>query len=93
MIREDIRNELSTRYELGDESKPVIFENPSFDNSIVGITVTGDCDRLVYDYDLMIDEYQHDNNCELQDAIDFVEYNTMRAYSKLENSPIIITRL
>ena len=53
MIREDIRNELSARYEPSDESKPVIFENPSFDNSIVGITVTGDCDRLVYDYDLM----------------------------------------
>lgn len=68
-----------------------LFENPSFDKSIVGISSD---QRIVYDYDLMIQEFAEDNNCTTEEAEEFIQYNTMRALPYFDNvvgnKPIII---
>ena len=70
-FNKDVRLELLTYNE-----DAVIFENPNFDNSIVGITTEG---NVVYDYDHMVAELMEDDNISKQDAVDFIECNTIRA--------------
>jgi hypothetical protein len=65
-----------------------ILDNASYDNSIIGITFD---DRLVYSYERMIQEYAEDNNCSIEDAIEWIDFNTVRALPYFgENAPIIV---
>lgn len=61
------------RLELCEDA--IVFDNPSFDNSIIGYTIDG-C--AVYDYDKMVEELMNDDDISEQDAIDWIEYNTIR---------------
>ena len=86
MIREDIREELIEK----EYNDTILFENPSFDNSIVGYTEDG---RVIYDYSLMVEEYASENNCTDFEAIEFIDYNTLRALPYAgEFAPIIMHR-
>ena len=88
MTREDI-------IEFAEESEVEIplFDNPSYDTAIIGLTTN---DEVAYDYDLMIKYLMEQDNCTVEDATEFIDYNTIRAlsYFGVENKPIIIrTRL
>lgn len=73
------------RKSLPDET--LVLDNPSFDNSIIG--VSSGSGRVIYSYDKMIEEFMKDNNVRDIDAIDWIEYNTIRALSYMgENAPI-----
>ena len=65
-----------------------ILDNPSYESAIVGLSSNYE---VIYDYDLMI-EYLIKDGMSLDDAIDFIEYNTMRAipYVHSRNKPIIL---
>ena len=84
MINENIRAYIA-------EKNPniIILDNPSYDNSILGIDID---DRIVYDYDKMICELMKDNDLSMEDAIDFCEYNTLRALSYIDQKsrPIVL---
>lgn len=75
-----------TRDSLPEDT--IVLDNPSFDNSIIGVaSVSG---RVIYSYDKMVEEYMNDNNVRDIDAIDWIEYNTIRALPYLgPNAPII----
>ena len=60
----------------------------SYDRSIVGITDEG---RVVYDYRSMVLEFMSDENCSEEEAIEWLDYNTMRAIPYMgELAPIVI---
>lgn len=65
------------------------FENPSFDNSIVAVDYDG---RLIYDYDLMVEELMKQDNMSGEEAIDFISYNILRSldYMTDKKKPIVI---
>lgn len=65
------------------------FENPSFDNSIVAVDYDG---RLIYDYDLMVEELMKQDDMSGEEAIDFISYNTLRSldYITDKKKPIVI---
>ena len=87
MINEKIRKSLCTE----DLTGSLLFTNPSYDNSIIGIS---DTNRVIYSYDKMVEEYVSDNNCSVEEAIEFIEYNTIRALPYAgENAPIIMYEL
>lgn len=66
----------------------IVLDNPLFDNSIIG--VASNSGRVIYSYDKMIEEFMKDNNVRDIDAIDWIEYNTIRALPYMgENAPII----
>ena len=69
-----------------------LFENPSFDNSIVGITSTG---HVVYEFNKMVNELMEDENMSESEAVDFVDYNTIRSIPYIEEDlrPIIMYEL
>lgn len=66
----------------------VIFENPDYDSAIVGIS---DDNRVIYDYNKMIDHLMSCDDMTEMDAVDFIDYNTVRALPYAgEYGPIIM---
>lgn len=67
----------------------LVLSSPSYDDSIIGITVDG---QLVYDYQKMIDELSKENNISRSEAREFIDYNTVRAiqYMPVDKRPIIL---
>lgn len=87
MVDKKLRSALQA---LGEERELEIalMDSPSFDSSIVGITDDG---RLAYSYSSMVLELQKDENLDPEAAIEFIDYNTIRALPYMgENAPIIL---
>lgn len=76
--------------ELGFE-ETVILENPSYSTAITGISSHG---NLIYDYDLMIEDLIDNENMSYEEAIEFINYNTIRAIDYMgEFKPIIMMNI
>lgn len=66
----------------------LILDNASYDNSIVGITFDG---RLIYSYGRMVEEYAEENNCSEVDAIEWIDFNTIRSLPYMgDKAPIVM---
>lgn len=67
----------------------LMFENPSFNDAIVGISSDG---ALVYSMDLMCEQFARENECDYMEALDFITYNTLRAigYASGGVKPVVI---
>ena len=68
----------------------VVFVNPSYETAIVGVSYD---DRAIYDLDLMIDYLVENDGMTEEEALEFIDYNTVRAWDYMEGAPIIMTRL
>ena len=75
--------------DMGHE-EAVIFDGPDYDEAIVGVTDEG---LVVYDFDKMVEILVERDNMEEIEAIEFIEYNTIRAIPYIENAPIVMNRL
>ena len=83
MISNEIRNKLP--------EWSVVFDNQSYDYSIIGMTFDG---RVIYDYDLMIQEMMEETGCTMEDAIDWIDYNTIGTLgSGVSKAPIVVQNL
>ena len=77
------------RENLPDDA--MVFDNHAYDNSIIGVSTDG---RVVYDFDTMIQELMEDEGWTVEESIEWIEYNTIRALPYLgTNAPIICERL
>ena len=66
----------------------VLFEYFSYDDALIGVTEDG---RAVYDYDKMVKWLIKTQDFSLDDAIEWIDYNTIRALLYAgENAPIIM---
>lgn len=66
----------------------IIFQEPSYDDALIGVDTSN---RAVYDFNKMVEWLMKEDNIDETDAIEFIEYNTVRALSYMgENSPIIV---
>ena len=73
--------------DLGFESF-IVFENPDYDEAIVGITLDN---QVVYDYNKMILCLMNEDNMDSFEAADFIDYNTIRALPYAgEGAPIVM---
>lgn len=85
MIRDDIRQTLQ---EIVPDA--ILFDNPSFDNSIIGISTEG---GVVYDLERMAEELAAEDQIPLGEAYEFIDYNTLRSlgYMNLEGiAPTVV---
>lgn len=69
----------------------VVFENPSYETAIVGYDVHSN--RIIYDYELMIDYLVENEKMNEDEAVEFIDYNTIRSLDYIENHPIILNRI
>lgn len=86
MSIEEIKESLC---DMGFE-EAVLFENPNFDTAIIGVTVDG---RVVYDYDKMVEHLATTDKISVDDAMEFIDYNTIRALPYVSNAPVIVYNL
>lgn len=76
------------KYSKDQEIEIKVFSNPSYENSIIGISYDN---RVIYDYDLMIEDLMEEEDLSFEDALEFLEYNTLRALPYMgEDAPIIL---
>jgi len=54
----------------------IVFENPSYCEAFIGITTDG---RAVYDFEKMCGCLMDEDDMTYEDAVEFIEYNTIRA--------------
>lgn len=84
---------MSKREELADlgYENHIVFDNPDFDGAIIGVSTDG---RVVYDYDLMIEHLVSVDNMSVEEAADFIDYNTLRMIPYIgEGAPIVVNLL
>jgi hypothetical protein len=69
----------------------IIFSDYSYDDALIGVT---EDNRAVYDFDKMVDWLCRNHNFVETDAIEWIEYNTIRALQYAgAGAPIIMHRL
>lgn len=82
MININVRNKLPP--------DTIVFDNQTYDNSIIGVTFDS---RAIYDYDLMVQELMEEGYSE-EDAIDWIDYNTIRSLPYINGKrPIIMQNM
>lgn len=78
------------KYSEDQEIEVKVFSSPSFKNSIIGISYD---DRVIYDYDLMIEDLMKEEGFDYASALEFLEYNTIRALPYMgEDAPVILDK-
>ena len=65
----------------------VVFEAPDFDPAIVGVTTDG---IVLYDLNRMVEHMAAEDGITEEEALEFIEYNTIRACGYCPGAPIII---
>ena len=71
---------------IKDES--ILLKNYSYDSAIIGATKEG---SVLYDYDLMIQWLQETEDFSYDDAVEWIEYNTLRAIPYFQSKGIVPT--
>ena len=66
----------------------VIFENYSYDDALIGVSEDG---RAVYDYEKMVEWLVNKEGMPCEDAVEWIDYNTIRALPYAgASAPIIV---
>lgn len=84
-LRRDLLNELGL-----EES--IVFENPDYDSAIIGYDANDN--RIIYDFDKMVEYLMDVDGMEYEEAVEFIEYNTLRAIPYAgPNAPIVLNKI
>lgn len=66
----------------------VYLTNYGYDEALIGVSTDG---RAIYDFDMMVSWLMKEENFSAEDAIEWIEYNTIRAITYMGcNAPIIM---
>ena len=69
----------------------IVFANDDFEDALIGIS---DDNRAIYDFDLMVEWLMKQDNMDETEAVEFIEYNTIRALPYVgDGAPIIMYKL
>ena len=69
------------------DSNALYFSEPDYNSALIGLSIDG---RAVYEYNLMISFLIEKFDYTYDEAIDFMEQNTIKSTEYQKNSPIII---
>ena len=80
MVKPEIRERL--------DDGALVFDNPAYDNSIIGQTFDG---RAIYDVEAMAEELAADDEITIEEAMDFIDYNAIRSLPYAgEKAPVVV---
>lgn len=65
----------------------LLLENYSYDDALIGVTEDG---RAVYDFDKMVAWLVDTEGFDQMEAIEWIEFNTIRALPYFDNAPLIM---
>ena len=67
------------------------FAGPNYEDALIGVS---EDNRAVYDYDLMVESLMDHDDMTYEEAIDWIDFNTIRSLPYAGSSaPIIMYRL
>lgn len=78
------------KYAEENEVEITLLENPRYENSILGITTEN---KAVYSLEQMILDLMAKDKISYEEALEFIEYNTMGALASMPNAPIIMVTM
>ena len=74
-----------------DADDIVLLKDESYDSALIAVT---DDYRAVYSYDKMVEWYMNKNGCSAEEAIEWIDFNTLRAIPYAgAMAPIVIKEL
>ena len=89
-IMKDMRSAEEKIVDSGFEDV-VILKDFDYSSALIGVS---DDNRAIYDYDLMVEYLMEEENWSLEDAIEWIDYNTIRALPYAgSDAPIIMYRI
>lgn len=66
----------------------IIFNNYSYDNALIGVS---EDNRAIYDYNKMVEWLMKEESWTVEEAIEWIDYNTIRALPYMgDKAPIIM---
>ena len=69
----------------------IIFSDFSYDDALIGIS---EDDRAIYDYDLMVNWLIKNSNMTEEEAVEWIDYNTVRSLPYFgDKSPIVMYKI
>ena len=68
----------------------VVFDSPDYLDAFLGIS---DDNRAIYDYDKMVESLMKKDGMTEEEAIEFIEFNTIRSLPYYDNCPIILYKV
>lgn len=68
----------------------LLLEPKELDEAIIGVSHD---DRAIYDYDLLVKAFMNSDNMSEEEAIEWVDYNTIRSLPYQQNAPIVMYNL
>lgn len=89
MTNSELREIIATM-EISDDSNTIILEGDEFADGFIGLTFDG---NAVYSYERLVDSLSSHNKWSREEALEWIEYNTLRAIPYMESKgkvPIII---
>ncbi len=74
------------------EGEYLLFKDYDYKEAFIGLSHD---DRAIYDYDLMVECLVQNENMSYDDAIEWIDYNTLRAldYFMDDKKPIVLFRM
>lgn len=72
---------------LTDEVSITLFHNQDYEGALVGIT---EDHRAVYDYDKMVETLMRDDHMTQDEAVEWIDYNTIGGLQGKPDEPIIM---
>lgn len=75
--------------EIGLEDS-IVFENPDYDSAIIGYDENSQ--RIIYDYEKMVEHLMDKDGMTYEEAVEFIDYNTVPACPYMGSNPPIILR-
>lgn len=69
------------------QEETLFFRNPDYTDALIGISSDY---HAVYDYNRMVEWLMRTEDMEEIEAIEFIDYNTLRAYTSKGKMPIVV---
>ena len=93
MVNEKLRKAFYNMCEqegLEEGEQPILLDNHAYDNSIIGVT---EGNNVVYSYPKMVEELMNDEGWSEEEAVEWLDYNTLRAIPYMASAgpvPIVL---
>ena len=68
----------------------LLFHHSDYSTAFIGLSLDN---RAVYDWDLMIDYLMKEEKWTSEEAIEWIDFNTIRSFACYPNGPIVMKRI
>lgn len=65
----------------------IVFDTPAYDDALLGVDTEN---RAVYDYNKMVEGLMVIDGMSEEDAVEWIDYNTIRSLPYVPGAPIIV---